>query len=102
MPVVPLGVVTLTVLVPAVNVQVVLTVVAVDPMTVQVFPVPDTVTAVAPARFVPLSVNRTPVPCVTGFGVIEASVGAEELTTVSVKLWIALEPTPFVAVKVIL
>jgi hypothetical protein len=71
----PIGVVTLTFLVPAVRVQVALTVVEVDPVTVQLFLVPDTVTAVAPARFAPERVSTTPVPCVTGFGVIEASVG---------------------------
>jgi hypothetical protein len=66
-------VVALTFLVPAVKVHVALTVVEVDPVTVQLFP--DTVTAVAPVRFVPVRVNNTPVPRVTGFGLTETSVG---------------------------
>lgn len=74
-PVAPIGVVTLTVSAPAVRVQVVFTVVDVDALTVHELPVPDTVTAVAPARFVPVSVSRIPAPCVTGFGVTELRVG---------------------------
>jgi hypothetical protein len=73
--VVPIGVVTLTVSLPAVRVQVAFAVVDVDALTVQELPVPDTVTAVAPVRFVPVSVSRTPVPCVTGLGVTELRVG---------------------------
>ena len=37
-------------------------VVAVDPVTEQVLPVPETVTAVAPERLVPVRVRLTPVP----------------------------------------
>lgn len=72
---VPIGVAALTVLAPAVRVQVAFTAVGADALTVHVLPVPDTVTAVAPARFVPVSVNKTPLPCVTGFGVTELRVG---------------------------
>lgn len=73
--VVPIGVVALTFLVPAVSVQVALTVLDVEPETTQLFPAPETVTPVAPARFVPLSASMTPVPCVAGFGATEANVG---------------------------
>ncbi len=73
--VVPIGVVTVIVVVPATRVQVALTVVDVDALTAHVSLVLPKVTAVAPARFVPASVSRTPVPCVTGFGLTELSVG---------------------------
>jgi len=69
------GVVTLTVSAPAVSVQVAFTVVDVDALTVHELPVPDTVTAVAPVRFVPVRVSRIPVPCVTGLGLTELRVG---------------------------
>lgn len=58
----PMGVVALTVLEPAVRVQVALTVVADDAVRVQVLPLLETVTAVAPARFVPVRVSAIPAP----------------------------------------
>jgi hypothetical protein len=67
--------VTLTVFVPAVRVQVAATVVEVNAPTVQVLPVPDTVTAVAPSRFVPASVSTIPVPAGAGLGATEVRVG---------------------------
>src|SRR2546427_3335034 len=63
---VPPGVVTLTVLAPsvavAVMVKVVVTVVEVEVKAPAVTPLPDTVTAVAPVRFVPVKVPGTSVP----------------------------------------
>lgn len=66
---------TVTVSLPAVRVHVALTVVDVDALTVQELPAPDMVTPVAPARFVPVSVSRTPVPWVAGLGLTEVRVG---------------------------
>jgi hypothetical protein len=85
--VIPIGVVTVTVKEPTDRVQVAFTVVDVDALTVQVLLVPDTVTAAAPIRFVPVSVSRTPVPCVAGFGVTELRVGPS-----TVKVWVLLIP----------
>ena len=66
LPLVPPGVVTLTVLVPVAAVpaivQLAATELAVDEVTEQDTPVPDTVTADAFARFVPLSVTAIVVP----------------------------------------
>jgi hypothetical protein len=98
----PTGVVTVTVLAPAVRVQIAFTDVGVDALTVQVLPVPDTFTAVAPARPVPVRVSRTPVPLL---GPIEVSDGP-----CTVKVWALLVPpgvvtltfpAPIVAVAVI-
>src|SRR5256885_14260125 len=77
---VPPGVVTLTVLAPsaavAVMVKVVVTVVGVTVKAPAVTPVPDTVTAVAPVRFVPVKVTVPVVPRARDEGAIEVSVGA--------------------------
>ena len=77
---VPPGVVTLTVLAPsaavAVMVKVVVTVVEVTVKAPAVTPVPDTFTAVAPVRFVPVSVTGTEVPRAPVVGAIAVSVGA--------------------------
>jgi len=91
--------VTLTVLTPAVSVHVALTVVEVELLTVQVLPVPDTVTAVAPDRFVPVRVSKTPVPCVTGFGATETSVGPSTVNVWSPLVPPALETVTFLAVS---
>src|SRR5882672_2605585 len=77
---VPPGVVTLTVLAPsvalAVMVKVVVTVVEVEVKAPAVTPLPpDTVTAVAPVRFVPVKVTGTSVPRAPDVGAIEVSVG---------------------------
>ena len=76
---VPPGVVTLTVLAPtaavAVMVKVVVTVVEVTVKAPAVTPVPDTVTAVAPVRFVPVKVTATAVPWAPDVGAIKVSVG---------------------------
>jgi len=80
---VPPGVVTLTVLAPsaavAAIVKVVVTVVAVTVKAPAVTPVPDTVTAVAPVRFVPVKVTVPVVPCARDEGAIEVSVGGAEV-----------------------
>ncbi len=80
---VPPGVVTLTVLAPsaavAVMVKVVVTVVGVTVKAPAVTPVPDTVTAVAPVRFVPVKVTVPTVPCARDVGAIEVSVGGAEV-----------------------
>jgi len=76
---VPAGVVTLTVLAPRVAlfaiVKVVVTVVEVTLKAPWVTPVPDTVTAVAPVRFVPVKVTETVMLGEPDTGVIEVSVG---------------------------
>src|SRR5882762_2682980 len=76
---VPPGVVTLTVLAPSVAVgvmvKVAVTVVAVAVMPLTVTPGPDTLTAVAPVRFVPVKVTGTAVPRAPDVGAIEVSVG---------------------------
>jgi len=76
---VPAGVVTLTVLAERVAVfvivKVVVTVVEVTVKAPTVTPVPDTFTAVAPVRFVPVKVTGTMVPRVPDVGAIESSVG---------------------------
>jgi len=76
---VPAGVVTLTVLAERVAVfeivKVVVTVVEVTVKAPTVIPVPDTFTAVAPVRFVPVKVTGTMVPRVPDVGAIEVSVG---------------------------
>jgi len=51
------------------------TVVEVDALTVQVLPLPDTVTAVAPSRFVPVRVSTIPLPAAAGLGATEVRVG---------------------------
>lgn len=75
----PFGVVAATFLAESVAVAVMtqfaLMVVALVPVTVQVTPVPDMVTAVAPCRSVPVSVTGTVVPRTPVVGLIEASVG---------------------------
>src|SRR5256886_2976208 len=75
----PAGVVTLTVLAERVAVfeivKVVVTVVEVTVKAPTVIPVPDTFTAVAPVRFVPVKVTETMVPRVPDVGAIEVSVG---------------------------
>ena len=80
---VPPGVVTVTVLAPsaavAVMVKVVATVVEVTVKAPAVTPVPDTVTAVAPVRFVPVKVTVPVVPCARDEGAIEVSVGGAEV-----------------------
>src|SRR5207237_2500069 len=77
---VPPGVVTETVLAERVAaaaiVKVAVTVVALDVMPLTVTPVPDTLTAVAPVRFVPVSVTGTEVPRAPVVGTIAVSVGA--------------------------
>ena len=77
---VPPGVVTLTVLVETVAVpeivKVAVTVVELTTvMLLTLMPVPDTVTADVPVRFVPLSVTGTTVPRCPVFGLIEIRVG---------------------------
>jgi len=76
---VPAGVVTLTVLAERVAVfeivKVVVTVVEVTVKAPTVIPVPDTFTAVAPVRFVPVKVTGTMVPRVPDVGAIEVIVG---------------------------
>jgi len=76
---VPAGVVTLTVLAERVAVfvivKVAVTVVEVTVKAPTVIPVPDTFTAVAPVRFVPVKVTETVVPRVPDVGAIEVSVG---------------------------
>jgi len=76
---VPAGVVTLTVLAERVAVfaivKVVVTVVEVTVKAPTVIPVPDTFTAVAPVRFVPVKVTGTMVPRVPDAGAMESSVG---------------------------
>jgi hypothetical protein len=86
---VPTGVVTLTVWAPVVAlaaiVQVALTEVAVGvPVIVQVTPLADTFTAVAPVRLVPVRVTAGAVPCVPDVGAIEVSAGP--VPTVNVTL----------------
>ena len=80
---VPPGVVTLTVLAPsaavAAIVKVVVTVVEVTVKAPAVTPVPDTVTAVAPVRFVPVKVTATAAPWAPDVGAIEVSVGGAEV-----------------------
>lgn len=61
-PVVPIGVTTLTVVVPTTRVQVALTLVDVELLTAQESLRFPKVMPVAPARFVPVSVSETPVP----------------------------------------
>ena len=82
--VVPPGVVTLTFLdvSPAVVViaQLAFTVVEVDVRPEQVTPAPETVTAVAPDRLVPVRVIATVVPRTPEVGEIDANVGTGELT----------------------
>ena len=77
--VVPFGVVAVTFLAvcaaPFVIAQPALTEVAVDVIPVQVTPAPEMVTAVAPAKSVPVSVTGTVVLCRPVVGLIEASVG---------------------------
>ena len=77
---VPPGVVTETVLAERVAaaaiVKVAVTVVALDVMPLTVTPVPDTLTAVAPVRFVPVKVTVPVVPRARDEGAIEVSVGA--------------------------
>ena len=76
---VPAGVVTLTVLAERVAVfEIVKVVVTVVELTVNaptVIPVPDTFTAVAPVRFVPVKVTGTMVPRAPDVGAMEVSVG---------------------------
>lgn len=75
---VPLGVEAVTLLAervaPFVIAQFALMVVAVVPVTVQVTPAPDIVTAVAPLRLVPVSVTGTVVLCEPVVGLIDARV----------------------------
>ena len=77
-PVVPIGVVTLTVLVvrkaPFVMAQFAWTVVEVAVTPVHVTPLPDTVTAVAPLRLVPVRVTGTVVLCRPEAGLMDVSV----------------------------
>ncbi len=63
----------------AVTVNVVVTVVEVTVTAPAVTPVPDTVTAVAPVRFVPVKVTATEVPWAPDAGAIEVSVGGAEV-----------------------
>ena len=76
---VPAGVVTLTVLAERVAVfeivKVVVTVVEVTVKAPTVIPVPDTFTADAPVRFVPVKVTETGVPRAPDEGALEVSVG---------------------------
>src|SRR5580700_10278183 len=76
----PIGVVTLTVrdetVAFAAIVKVAVTVVAVDEMLLTVTPVPDTTTAVAPERLVPLSVTWKLVPRSPEVGLMEVTVTA--------------------------
>ena len=98
--VVPMGVVTLTVLAPvvaaAVMAQFALTVVAVDVMPVHVTRVPDTVTAVAPVRLVPVRVTGTVVPRTPVVGAIEVKVGP-----CTVNVWLPLVPPGVVTLTVL-
>lgn len=75
----PIGVVTVTFLAvrvaPAVMAQFALTAVAVEVIPVQVMPLPEKVTAVAPVRFVPASATATVVPRVPVTGAMLVSVG---------------------------
>ncbi len=77
--VVPIGVVAVTLLALRVALdeiaQLALTVVAVEVIPVQVTPPPEMVTAVAPAKFVPVRVTGTVVPWVPEVGLIEVSLG---------------------------
>lgn len=84
----PSGVVTLTLRFPVVlRLQVALTVVEVELATEHVLFAPETVTAVAPDRFVPVSVSAIAVPCVTGLG--DTSVSVSPMT---VKVCVPLVP----------
>src|SRR2546430_13424096 len=82
---VPPGVVTLTVLAPSaavgVMVKVVVTVVEVTVKAPAVTPVPDTITAGAPVRFVPVKVTATAAPLAPDVGAIEVSVGGAVVVT---------------------
>jgi len=96
---VPPGVVTLTVLAPsaavAVIVKVAVTVVALDVMPLTVTPVPDTLTAVAPVRFVPVSVTGTEVPRAPVVGTIAVSVGAGVIVPANSTAPASTEPFDF-------
>ena len=78
---VPPAVVTVILLTPSpavgVIVHVALTVVEVDPVTVQLTPLPDTFTVCALSRFVPVMITGTLVPRKPDAGAIEADVGVE-------------------------
>jgi len=81
LPLVPPGVVTLTVLGPSAAVAAIVKVAVTEvPLTttmlLAVTNVPDTVTAVVPVRFVPVRVTLTAVPWAPDEGAIEVSVGA--------------------------
>jgi hypothetical protein len=81
---VPEGVVTLTFLAPVAavgpTVKEAVTVVAVEPVTTALTPVPEKFTVVAPVRFVPLRVTTTVVPCAPEVGASEVSVGVDGRT----------------------
>ena len=102
---VPPGVVTLTVLAPGVAVdvivKVVVIVVGVMVKAPTVTPVPDTFTAVAPARFVPVRVTGTLVPRTPDVGAIEVSVGAGVVvpanSTAPISIGVTV-PAPFLRV----
>jgi len=88
---VPLGVVTVTFRAPraAVPPMAKLAVMEVELATVTpltVTPVPDTLTALAPVRLVPVRVTGTVAPCMAAAGLIAVSVGAETIITVNVTL----------------
>jgi hypothetical protein len=98
-PLVPFGVVTVTVLVPVAAVEAIVkvastTVLLTAPMPLTVIPLPDTVTAYAPVRFVPLRATFTivgcvAVPCAPEFGLIEVSVGPAEVLRPA---WVSTAP----------
>lgn len=85
--VVPIGVVTVTVLppdpAPTAIAQFALTVVAVEVIPVQATLVPEKVTKVAPVRLVPVRVTGTVVPRTPVVGAIEVSVGSSGAVTVN-------------------
>lgn len=90
------------------RVQVAVTVVEVDALTVQVLPVPDMVTAEAPSRFVPVSVSTIPLPAAAGLGAIDARVGPSTVNVCALVVppgvvtvtFLAVSPAVAVIVKV--